>query len=78
MDEAVGMVKKMYALFLEKDALLIEINPYAEDAITGKCELNQHNEIIKCILEKYYQDVYIVPRRPILIKCDKIKRVDFD
>ncbi|XP_026323443.1 succinate--CoA ligase [ADP-forming] subunit beta, mitochondrial isoform X2 [Hyposmocoma kahamanoa] len=36
MNEAVDMIKKMYALFLEKDALLIEINPYAEDAITGK------------------------------------------
>lgn len=36
-EEAVDMIKKMYQLFLEKDALLIEINPYAEDAITGKC-----------------------------------------
>lgn len=26
------MLLKMYNLFLEKDALLIEINPYAEDA----------------------------------------------
>lgn len=26
------MLMKMYALFLKKDALLIEINPYAEDA----------------------------------------------
>ncbi|XP_075982851.1 succinyl-coenzyme A synthetase beta subunit, ADP-forming [Anticarsia gemmatalis] len=34
--EANDMVKKMYDLFLKKDALLIEINPYAEDALTGK------------------------------------------
>ncbi|XP_022821965.1 succinate--CoA ligase [ADP-forming] subunit beta, mitochondrial [Spodoptera litura] len=34
--EAHDMVKKMYDLFLKKDALLIEVNPYAEDAITGK------------------------------------------
>lgn len=32
------MVKKMYDLFLKKDALLIEINPYAEDARSGKCK----------------------------------------
>ncbi|CAH2208455.1 jg10268, partial [Pararge aegeria aegeria] len=37
-EEACGMIKKMYDLFLKKDALLIEINPYAEDALTGKCE----------------------------------------
>ncbi|XP_023940117.1 succinate--CoA ligase [ADP-forming] subunit beta, mitochondrial [Bicyclus anynana] len=35
-EEACGMIKKMYDLFLKKDALLIEINPYAEDALTGK------------------------------------------
>ncbi|KAM3966497.1 succinyl-coenzyme A synthetase beta subunit, ADP-forming [Aphomia sociella] len=34
--EASGMIKKMYDLFLKKDALLIEVNPYAEDAIDGK------------------------------------------
>ncbi|XP_035429521.2 succinate--CoA ligase [ADP-forming] subunit beta, mitochondrial [Spodoptera frugiperda] len=34
--EAHDMVKRMYDLFLKKDALLIEVNPYAEDAITGK------------------------------------------
>lgn len=37
-DEALGMIKKMYDLFLKKDALLIEINPYAEDALTGNCK----------------------------------------
>ncbi|XP_055377912.1 succinate--CoA ligase [ADP-forming] subunit beta, mitochondrial-like, partial [Condylostylus longicornis] len=32
------MLLNMYKLFCEKDALLIEINPYAEDAIEGcKC-----------------------------------------
>lgn len=41
MDAALDMIKKMYDLFLEKDALLIEINPYAEDAITGECKLKQ-------------------------------------
>ncbi|KPI93344.1 PREDICTED: succinyl-CoA ligase [ADP-forming] subunit beta, mitochondrial [Papilio xuthus] len=35
-EEAHGMIKKMYDLFLKKDALLIEVNPYAEDALTGK------------------------------------------
>ncbi|CAH2099887.1 unnamed protein product [Euphydryas editha] len=34
--EATDMIKKMYDLFLKKDALLIEINPYAEDALTGQ------------------------------------------
>ncbi|XP_004928485.2 succinate--CoA ligase [ADP-forming] subunit beta, mitochondrial [Bombyx mandarina] len=34
--EAHGMIKKMYDLFLKKDALLIEVNPYAEDALTGQ------------------------------------------
>ncbi|KAJ2946403.1 hypothetical protein O0L34_g12441 [Tuta absoluta] len=34
-EEATGMIKKMYDLFVTKDALLIEINPYAEDALTG-------------------------------------------
>lgn len=31
-DETADMLLKMYDLFLKKDALLIEINPYAEDA----------------------------------------------
>lgn len=35
--EALDMIKRMYDLFLKKDALLIEVNPYAEDAITGQC-----------------------------------------
>ncbi|CAD0195471.1 unnamed protein product [Chrysodeixis includens] len=34
--EASDMIKRMYDLFLKKDALLIEVNPYAEDALTGK------------------------------------------
>ncbi|XP_049887352.1 succinate--CoA ligase [ADP-forming] subunit beta, mitochondrial isoform X2 [Pectinophora gossypiella] len=35
-DEVSNVIKKMYELFCQKDALLIEINPYAEDALTGK------------------------------------------
>uniref|UniRef100_A0A2A4IVF8 Succinate--CoA ligase [ADP-forming] subunit beta, mitochondrial n=1 Tax=Heliothis virescens TaxID=7102 RepID=A0A2A4IVF8_HELVI len=34
--DAHDMVKRMYDLFIKKDALLIEVNPYAEDALTGK------------------------------------------
>ncbi|CAH0722584.1 unnamed protein product, partial [Brenthis ino] len=34
--EACDMIKKMYDLFRKKDALLIEVNPYAEDVVTGK------------------------------------------
>lgn len=37
-EEAVGMVQKMYDLFVKKDALLIEVNPYAEDAMSGQCK----------------------------------------
>lgn len=36
----------MYDLFVKKDALLIEINPYAEDAFdTSKCEFKYRNMI---------------------------------
>lgn len=31
-DKTADVLMKMYDLFLKKDALLIEINPYAEDA----------------------------------------------
>lgn len=31
-EKTADMLMKMYDLFLKKDALLIEINPYAEDA----------------------------------------------
>ncbi|PZC87087.1 succinate--CoA ligase [ADP-forming] subunit beta, mitochondrial [Helicoverpa armigera] len=34
--DAHDMVKRMYDLFIKKDALLIEVNPYAEDALSGK------------------------------------------
>lgn len=34
-DQTVDMLLNMYELFVKKDALLIEINPYAEDAIEG-------------------------------------------
>lgn len=32
-DETADMLLNMYDLFVKKDALLIEINPYAEDAL---------------------------------------------
>ena len=34
-DKTGDMLLNMYDLFVKKDALLIEINPYAEDAIEG-------------------------------------------
>ncbi|XP_055378189.1 succinate--CoA ligase [ADP-forming] subunit beta, mitochondrial-like [Condylostylus longicornis] len=34
-EKTAEMLLNMYALFVKKDALLIEINPYAEDAIEG-------------------------------------------
>ncbi|XP_068157693.1 succinate--CoA ligase [ADP-forming] subunit beta, mitochondrial isoform X1 [Drosophila tropicalis] len=34
-DEHVQMLLNLYKLFVKKDALLVEINPYAEDAMTG-------------------------------------------
>lgn len=38
-DKVVKLLCNMYDLFIKKDALLIEINPYAEDAFdTCKCE----------------------------------------
>lgn len=39
-DKTAEMLMKMYALFLKTDALLIEINPYAEDA-EEQCKLNK-------------------------------------
>lgn len=39
-DKIVTLLTNMYDLFIKKDALLIEINPYAEDAFdTSKCKL---------------------------------------
>lgn len=39
-DEVVKLLTNMYDLFIKKDALLIEINPYAEDAFdTSKCNI---------------------------------------
>lgn len=35
-EETADMLLRLYDLFLKKDALLIEVNPYAEDA-SGKC-----------------------------------------
>jgi succinyl-CoA synthetase beta subunit len=36
-DETADRLLKLYDLFMKKDALLIEVNPYAEDA-SGKCK----------------------------------------
>lgn len=39
-DKIVKLLTNMYDLFIKKDALLIEINPYAEDAFdTSKCKI---------------------------------------
>lgn len=37
-DETVNVILKLYDLFLSKDALLIEVNPYAESISTGGCK----------------------------------------
>lgn len=37
-DSTADMLLRLYDLFLKKDALLIEVNPYAEDT-SGKCIL---------------------------------------
>lgn len=36
-EQTAEMLLRLYDLFLKKDALLIEVNPYAEDA-SGKCK----------------------------------------
>lgn len=38
-EQTADMLMRMYELFVKKDALLIEINPYAEDAY-DKCKFN--------------------------------------
>lgn len=37
-DETADVILKLYELFLQKDALLIEVNPYAESISTGGCK----------------------------------------
>lgn len=37
-EETADILLRMYDLFMKKDASLIEVNPYAEDA-SGKCRL---------------------------------------
>lgn len=44
------MLLKMYDLFVKKDALLIEINPYAEDA--GEVCKYSNNCLIKCLVHR--------------------------
>lgn len=36
-DKTADVLMRLYKLFIEKDALLIEVNPYAEDA-NGNCK----------------------------------------
>lgn len=36
-DQTADMLLRLYDLFVKKDALLIEVNPYAEDS-AGNCE----------------------------------------
>ncbi|GBP63247.1 Succinate--CoA ligase subunit beta, mitochondrial [Eumeta japonica] len=36
LEQTCDMIKSMYDLFLKKDALLIEVNPYAEDVLTSE------------------------------------------
>lgn len=36
-DETADVILKLYDLFLNKDALLIEVNPYAESISSGGC-----------------------------------------
>lgn len=37
-EETADVILKLYDLFLKKDALLIEVNPYAESISTGGCK----------------------------------------
>lgn len=37
-EESADIILKLYDLFLKKDALLIEVNPYAESISTGGCK----------------------------------------
>lgn len=39
-EETADVILKLYDLFLGKDALLIEVNPYAESISTGGCKCN--------------------------------------
>lgn len=37
-EETADIILKLYDLFLKKDALLIEVNPYAESISNGGCK----------------------------------------
>lgn len=41
-EETADMLMRLYGMFIKKDALLIEVNPYAEDA-SGKCKMAAYN-----------------------------------
>lgn len=45
-DETADVILKLYDLFLQKDALLIEVNPYAESISTGGCK--QDCNVLNC------------------------------
>ena len=55
--KTIDVILRMYELFVKKDALLIEINPYAEDT-SGNCKLKIKTSfkfkfiIIDCEIER--------------------------
>lgn len=49
-ENTADMLLKMYDLFLKRDALLIEINPYAEDA-DGSCK--------NCFIPLFLFDIFM-------------------
>lgn len=57
------MLLKMYDLFLKKDALLIEINPYAEDA-GEKCKYFKYTQVLVLIRFRFR----FLPRRQIQVR----------
>lgn len=56
-EEAVGVVKSLYNAFIDYDASMIEINPYAEDTY-GKSKCQQENSLSGFIFQ--FQNIYII------------------
>jgi succinyl-CoA synthetase beta subunit len=57
-EETAQMLLNMYDLFLKKDALLIEINPYAEDAnesckLSLSCDFIHVHQILQIAIFKW-------------------------
>jgi len=48
-DTHVQMLLNLYDLFVKKDALLVEINPYAEDAMSG-CKFSYICSLKPCVV----------------------------